>query len=188
MKKSNTTIQKITPFLWFNENAEEAVAFYVSIFDNSRIGDMVYYNTEGSRLSGRAEGSVMTVNFWLNGQEFVGLNGGPTFQFNHAVSFVVNCANQEEIDYYWEKLSADGKMEPCGWLKDKFGVSWQIVPTLLKEYLKDTTGRAEKVMLELGKMSKINIDVLTEAYTGSKPGTPSLSPRKRRKRIATGKL
>jgi predicted 3-demethylubiquinone-9 3-methyltransferase (glyoxalase superfamily) len=188
MKKSSTNIQKITPFLWFNENAEEAVEFYVSIFNNSRIGDIARYNVEGSRLSGRTEGSVMTINFWLEGQEFVALNGGPQFQFNHSISFVVNCDSQKDIDFYWEKLSAGGKEEPCGWVKDKFGVSWQIVPSLLKEYLKDATGRGEKVMEAFGKMSKLDIDVLSEIYTGSKAVNKPMSASKRKRRITTSKL
>jgi predicted 3-demethylubiquinone-9 3-methyltransferase (glyoxalase superfamily) len=188
MKKSNTKLQKITPFLWFNENAEEAVEFYVSIFENSRIGDIVRYNVEGSKLSGRAEGSVMTVNFWLEGQEFVALNGGPQFQFNHSISFVVNCDSQKDIDFYHEKLSAGGKEEPCGWVKDKFGVSWQIVPTLLKEYLKDGTGRGEKVIEAMGKMMKIDIDKLSEIYTGSKPVNKPMSAARRKRRIISSKL
>lgn len=188
MKKSKASIQKITPFLWFNDNAEEAVDFYVSIFDNSRIGDVVRYNVEGSRMSGRPDGSVMTINFWLDGQEFVALNGGPTFQFNHSVSLVVNCNDQKEIDFYWDKLSAGGKEEPCGWLKDKFGMSWQIVPTLLKEYLKDNTMRSEEIMVELGKMTKIDIDLLSEVYTGAKPVKKPMSPARRKRRIAASKL
>jgi predicted 3-demethylubiquinone-9 3-methyltransferase (glyoxalase superfamily) len=188
MKKSKTNLQKITPFLWFNENAEEAVELYVSIFNNSRIGDIVRYNVEGSRMSGRAEGSIMTINFWLEGQEFVALNGGPQFQFTHAVSFVVNCDSQKDIDFYWEKLSAGGKEEPCGWVKDQFGVSWQIVPTLLKEYLKDDSGRSEKVMEALGKMTKIDLDTLSEVYSGSKPVKKPMSPARRRRRIITSKL
>lgn len=188
MKKSSTSIQKITPFLWFDENAEEAVNFYVSIFDNSRIGDIVRYNDEGSRLSGRADGSIMTINFWLEGQEFVALNGGSQFQFNHSVSFVVNCDNQEDIDFYYEKLSVGGKEEPCGWVKDKFGLSWQIVPTLLKEYLKDGSGKGEAVMEAFGKMTKIDIDMLSELYTGAKPVKKPMSDRRRRRRIISSKL
>jgi predicted 3-demethylubiquinone-9 3-methyltransferase (glyoxalase superfamily) len=130
----------------------------------------------------------MTINFWLDGQEFTALNGGPQFQFTHAISFVVNCNNQAEIDYYWEKLSAFGKMEPCGWLKDQFGVSWQIVPTLLKEFFKDSeSGRAERTMEEMIKMTKIDLATLEKAYHGSNPGPTKLSPRKRAKKIAMNK-
>src|SRR5687767_8590943 len=121
--------QKITPFLWFNENAEEAVKFYTSVFKDSKVGPTTYYGDGGPLL----EGTVMTIGFQIEGQEFVALNGGPPFTFSPAISFVVNCQTQQEIDFYWEQLSADPAQEQCGWLRDKFGVSWQIVPVVLQE-------------------------------------------------------
>ena len=124
-------MQKITPFLWFDDKAEEAVNFYVSIFKNSRITGITRYGEEGAGVAGRPKGTVMTVEFTLNGQEFVALNGGPHFKFTEAISFVVNCETQEEVDYFWEKLSAGGEESQCGWLKDKYGLSWQVVPTVL---------------------------------------------------------
>ncbi len=152
--------QRITPFLWFNNQAEEAVKFYTSIFKNSKAGDVARY-PEGT--PGPA-GTVMTVNFELDGQEFVALNGGPQFPFTEAVSFVVNCQTQEEIDYYWQKLSAGGKEVQCGWLKNKFGVSWQIVPTILGELVngKDAA-KAKRVMHALLKMVKLDLRKLQEA-------------------------
>ena len=124
-------MQKITPFLWFDDKAEEAVSFYTSIFKNSKIGKIARYGDAGAQVSGRPKGTVMTVAFQLEGQEFVALNGGPQFKFTEAISFVVNCQTQEEVDEYWNKLSAGGQEVQCGWLKDKYGLSWQIVPTIL---------------------------------------------------------
>src|SRR6266567_6086312 len=136
MKKSaKKTRQKITPFLWFDTQAEEAVKFYTSIFKNSRIRKIAHYEEAGQKASGRPAGSVMTVEFELEGQEFVALNGGPQFKFNEAISFVVCCTTQAELDRFWKKLSAGGKEVQCGWLQDKYGVSWQIVPTMLGEAL-----------------------------------------------------
>ena len=156
-----TLTQRITPFLWFNNQAEEAVKFYTSIFKNSKTGAISRYpkGTPGPA------GTVMTVDFELDGQRFVALNGGPLFPFTEAVSFVVNCETQQEVDYYWEKLSsAGGKEVQCGWLKDKFGVSWQIVPTILDELVTDKDpARAERVMHALLKMVKLDIDKLKEA-------------------------
>src|ERR1043165_1432548 len=128
-------VQKITPFLWFNDNAEKAVKFYTSIFKKSKIGKIACYNKAGEKAAGRPAGSVMTVEFQIEGQDFVALNGGPVFKINESISFVVSCKTQAEVDYYWKKLSAGGKEVQCGWLKDKFGVSWQIVPTVLGELL-----------------------------------------------------
>src|SRR5436853_929049 len=128
-------MQKITAFLWFDTQAEEAVKFYISIFKNSRIVDVARYGEAGAEVSGRPKGLVMTVKFQLEGQEFVALNGGPVFKFTEAISFVVNCKTQREVDYYWRKLSAGGKEIQCGWLQDKFGLSWQIVPTVLMELM-----------------------------------------------------
>ena len=120
--------QKITPFLWFDDKAEEAAKFYASIFKNSKVGKITRYDEEAAGPTGRPAGSVMTVEFELEGQQFVGLNGGPMFKFTEAISFVVNCETQEEVDYFWSKLSAGGEESRCGWLKDKFGLSWQVVP------------------------------------------------------------
>lgn len=164
-----TGIQKITPFLWFDNQAEEAVSFYTSIFKNSKIKSVIRYGEEAAEASGRPKNTVMTVAFQLAGQEFVALNGGPHFKFNEAISFVVNCGSQDEVDYYWEKLSEDGdaKAQQCGWLKDKYGVSWQIVPTVMVELLTDSdpekSRRAMKAMLQ---MKKIDIETLKRAAGG----------------------
>ena len=158
-------MQKITPFLWFNTQAEEAVKFYISIFKNSRIVDVARYGEAGAEVSGRPKGSVMTVQFQLEGQEFVALNGGPHFQFTEAISFVVNCKTQREVDTFWEKLSAGGKKGQCGWLKDQYGVSWQIVPTVLVELLQDKdAGKSQRVMQAMLQMTKIDIETLRRAY------------------------
>ena len=156
-----------TSCLWFDDNAEEAVKFYTSIFKDSEITDVTYYGQAGSEAAGRPKGTVMTIAFRLNGQEFLALNGGPIFKFNEAVSFIVNCQSQEEIEYYWENLSEDGdkKAQQCGWLKDKFGLSWQIVPTVLSEMLQDKdSAKAERVMKAMLQMKKINIKILKQAY------------------------
>ena len=157
--------QKITPFLWFDNQAEEAVNFYTSIFENSKIGSAARYDEEGSKAAGRPKGSVMTVAFQLAGQDFVALNGGPVFKFSEAVSFVVNCESQKEVDHFWEKLSAGGEEVQCGWLKDKFGLSWQVVPTVLSEMLQDKDAqKAKRVMSAMLKMKKIDIAELWRAY------------------------
>ena len=132
-------MQKITPFLWLDSQAEEAVRFYTSVFTNSGIGHIARYSEESAGPAGRPPGSVMTISFQLHGHEFVALNGGPHFEFNESVSFVVNCETQEEVDYYWEKLGENGdpKARQCGWLKDKFGVSWQVVPVVLEKWMMD---------------------------------------------------
>jgi predicted 3-demethylubiquinone-9 3-methyltransferase (glyoxalase superfamily) len=162
----NSSIQKITPFLWFNTQAEEAVAFYTSIFPDSSIVTTTRYGVAGAEVSGQPQGTIMTVEFRLAGQEFVALNGGPVFAFTEAISFVVNCESQDEIDYYWDKLSAGGdeKAQQCGWLKDRYGVSWQIVPTVLAKIL-STPAKAEKVMQAMLKMKKLDIALLEEAAT-----------------------
>jgi predicted 3-demethylubiquinone-9 3-methyltransferase (glyoxalase superfamily) len=158
-------MQKITPFLWFDDKAEEAVTFYTSIFKNSKIGKIARYGDAGAQVSGRPKGTVMTVAFQLEGQEFVALNGGPQFKFTEAISFVVNCQTQEEVDEYWEKLSAGGQEVQCGWLKDKYGLSWQIVPTILGEMLSDPDPKkAERVMKAMLQMKKIDIKGLKQAY------------------------
>src|SRR5213082_453391 len=157
--------QKITPFLWFDDKAEEAAKFYTSIFKNSKIGKTTRYDEEAGEATGRPAGSVMTVEFELEGQQLVGLNGGPMFKFSEAISFVVNCETQEEVDYFWSKLSAGGEESRCGWLKDKFGLSWQVVPTVLTEMLTDKdTAKARRVMHAMLQMDKIDIAVLKKAY------------------------
>ena len=160
-------MQKITPFLWFDHQAEEAANFYVSVFKNSRIINVARYGEAGAEVSGRTQGSVMTVTFELEGQEFVALNGGPVFTFSPAISFVVNCATQEEVDALWVKLAAGGdeKAQQCGWLQDKYGLSWQIVPTVLEEMLQDKDpAKAERVMKAMLRMKKIDIAALKQAY------------------------
>src|SRR5437899_3013669 len=160
-------MQKITPFLWFDDKAEEAATFYTSVFKNSKIGKIARYDESGEKASGRPKGSVMTVEFELEGQEFVALNGGPMFKFTEAISFVVNCETQEEVDYYWSRLSAGGEESRCGWLKDKFGLSWQVVPTVLIEMLADKdTAKAKRVMHAMLQMDKIDIPTLKKAYDG----------------------
>jgi predicted 3-demethylubiquinone-9 3-methyltransferase (glyoxalase superfamily) len=161
---TNKITQKITPFLWFDDKAEEAAMFYCSIFENSKVGDITRYDEEAAKVSGRARGSVMTAAFQLEGQEFVALNGGPLFKFSEAISFVVNCETQKEVDYFWDKLSAGGKESRCGWLKDKFGLSWQVVPTVLTELLLDKdTAKSQRVMKAMLQMDKIDIAALKKA-------------------------
>jgi len=157
--------QKITPFLWFDDKAEEAANFYTSIFRNSKIGRVTRYDEESVGPTGRPPGSVMTVEFALEEQEFVALNGGPMFKFTEAISFVVNCGNQEEVDYFWSKLSDGGEESRCGWLKDKFGLSWQVVPTVLTEMLADKdNAKAKRAMHAMLQMDKIDIPTLKRAY------------------------
>ena len=157
-------MQKITPFLWFSDNAEEAVRVYVSIFKNSKIGKIARYDEAGEKVAGRPAGSVMTVEFQLEGEDFVALNGGPMFKFTEAISFVVNCETQEEVDYYWRKLSTGGKEVQCGWLKDKFDLSWQIVPTILPELLSDKdAAKSQRVTQAMLEMVKLDIKKLKQA-------------------------
>jgi len=158
-------MQKITPCLWFEDKAEEAVTFYTSIFKNSKIVNIARYGEAGAEISGRPKGTVMTMTFQLEGQEFMALNGGPQFKFTEAISFVVNCQTQEEVDEYWKKLSDGGQEVQCGWLKDKYGLSWQIVPTILGELLNDPDPKkAERVMKAMLQMKKIDIKGLKQAY------------------------
>lgn len=155
----------ITPFLWFESEAEEAARFYVSIFRNSALGKLTRYDAASARASGRPAGSVMTVAFVLDGQEFVALNGGPAFRFNEAISFVVNCDSQAEIDRLWQRLTEDGTAVQCGWLKDRFGVSWQIVPSGLSDLVSGPDpARAQRAMAALMQMVKIDLPALRRAY------------------------
>lgn len=154
-------MRKITPFLWFDNQAEEAANFYTSIFKNSRVGKISRYGDAGPG----PKGSVMTVEFQLEGQDFMALNGGPTFKFTEAISFQVSCKTQDEVDEFWEKLSAGGQESQCGWLKDKFGLSWQITPTVLMELLQDRDPlRSQRVMKAMLQMKKIDINKLKAAY------------------------
>jgi predicted 3-demethylubiquinone-9 3-methyltransferase (glyoxalase superfamily) len=157
-------MQRITPFLWFDSQAEAAANFYVSVFKNSKVKEKTHYTGEEPS---RKKGEVMTVSFELNGQEFVALNGGPQFKFTEAVSFVINCETQEEIDYYWEKLIAGGGEEvQCGWLADKYGLSWQVVPSkFFDEWVKDAAG-LQRVMREVMQMKKLDLATLQKAYEG----------------------
>ena len=160
-------MQKITPCLWFDDKAEEAAKFYASIFKNSKIGNVSRYGKEGYEFHGKEDGTVMTVDFEIEGQQFVALNGGPIFKFNEAISFQVHCETQKEVDYYWEKLSEGGdeKAQQCGWLKDKYGVSWQIVPVVLTKMLQDKDAKkSQRVMKALLQMRKLDIKTLTQGY------------------------
>jgi predicted 3-demethylubiquinone-9 3-methyltransferase (glyoxalase superfamily) len=157
----------ITPCLWFNDNAEEAVRFHLSVFRHSKMKTITRYGEAGAQVSRRPKGSVMTATFEINGQGFVALNGGPAFTFNEAVSLVVHCATQDELDHYWEALSAGGDpdAQQCGWLKDKFGLSWQIVPTVLMDMLQDQDPeKTNRVMSAVLQMNKIDIRALRQAY------------------------
>jgi predicted 3-demethylubiquinone-9 3-methyltransferase (glyoxalase superfamily) len=153
-------VQQLTPCLWFDTEGEEAATFYTSVFPNSEILEITRYGSAGPRT----EGTVMTVSFELDGQKFIALNGGPDFTFSEAISFEVSCDSQEEVDAYWSKLSEGGEEGPCGWLKDRFGVSWQIVPKVLVELLTDSDQeKAQRVMAAMLKMKKIDLDVLERA-------------------------
>ncbi len=161
-------MQKFRPCLWYDNQAEEAANFYVSIFKNSRVKNVTYYSEEVSAVAGQKAGSVMTVLFELEGQEFLALNGGPIFKFTEAISIMVDCKTQAEVDELWEKLSAGGAKSNCGWLKDKYGLSWQIVPTILSEYMsgKDPA-EYRRVMVALMKMDKLDIAKLKQAAEGA---------------------
>jgi predicted 3-demethylubiquinone-9 3-methyltransferase (glyoxalase superfamily) len=162
-------VQPIAPCLWFDDQAEAAANFYVSVFSEAKINHVARYPAVGQEIHGRAPGSVMVVEFVLNGLTFTALNGGPLFKFNEAISLQVMCKTQEEIDYYWEKLSEGGdpKAQQCGWLKDKFGLSWQIVPTRMMEMMKDTGSKAfERAFAAMMQMKKLDIAALEAAYKG----------------------
>ena len=162
-------LHRITPFLWFDSQAEEAAKFYVSVFRDSKLGRVARYGEAGKAQHGRAAGSVMTVEFEIEGQKFIALNGGPVFKFNESVSFVVNCEDQAEIDYYWERLlEGGGRVQECGWLKDRFGLSWQVVPAGLAELMADAR-KAEKVMEEIFRMKKIDLPTLERAAESARP-------------------
>jgi predicted 3-demethylubiquinone-9 3-methyltransferase (glyoxalase superfamily) len=162
-ERTQPRTQKITTFLWFDNNAEEAVKFYVSIFKNSKILESVLNGEEGPG----PEGSILTLGFQLDGQEFTALNGGPQFKFTEAISLVVHCKTQDEVDYFWEKLSAGGQIVECGWLKDKFGLAWQIVPDVLLDLIQDSDSRkSQRVMKAMMKMKKIDIEKLNQAAAG----------------------
>lgn len=163
-------MQKISPCLWFDNNAEEAVQFYVSIFKNSKIGNVTHYGKEGYDIHKKKEGTVMTIDFEIEGQKFLALNGGPIFRFSEAISFQIYCETQDEVDYYWDKLTEGGdkNAQVCGWLKDKFGVSWQVVPNVLVKMLQDKDSKkTENVMRVMLQMQKLDINVLTKAYQQS---------------------
>lgn len=158
-------MQKITPCLWFDSNAEQAANFYVSVFKNSKITSISRYDDQSAEVSGKPKGSVLTVGFSLDGQDFMALNGGSVYKINEAISFVVNVNDQKELDYYWDKLTEGGEVIQCGWLKDKYGVTWQVVPTILEELLhgKDPE-KSEKVMAAMLEMKKLDIATLRRAY------------------------
>jgi len=163
--------QKIAPCLWFDHQAEEAAKFYVSVFKNSKIVNVARYPRAGQEIHKQPEGSMMTVEFELDGQPFIALNGGPEFKFNEAVSLQVSCKNQEEVDHYWDKLSKGGdpKAQQCGWLKDKYGLSWQVIPTVLPDMLKDhESTKAQRAMEAMLRMKKIDINELERAVAGDR--------------------
>jgi predicted 3-demethylubiquinone-9 3-methyltransferase (glyoxalase superfamily) len=159
-------MQKITPFLWFDHQAEEAAKFYTSVFKNSKVGKILRYDEASAKAAGGTVGSVLTIEFEIEGQKFTALNGGPQFKFNESVSFVVYCQTQDEVDYFWQKLTADGGQESeCGWLRDKFGLSWQVTPTVLIEMLHDQDPKkSERVMNAMMQMQKIDISKLKAAH------------------------
>jgi predicted 3-demethylubiquinone-9 3-methyltransferase (glyoxalase superfamily) len=161
-------MQKIIPNLWFNTEAEEAVKLYASLFPNSSIGRITRYDAASAAVSGQKEGTVLTIECTLNGQEFLAMNGGPLFKFSEAVSFIINCENQEEIDRYWNALTADGGEESqCGWCKDKFGLSWQVTPTALPTMLMDSDKeKAGRTMQAMLAMKKLDIAALEAAFNG----------------------
>lgn len=161
-------MQKITPCLWFDTQAEEAVAFYTTVFRTTEVTAVTRYDAAGANASGMPEGSVLTITFRLDGQDFMALNGGPVFHFTPAVSFIVSCKDQPEVDRFWERLSDGGEKGECGWLKDRFGVSWQVVPAMLDTMMRDADlARAGRVMRALLSMKKIDIAALEQAYHGT---------------------
>ncbi len=159
--------QRITPFLWFDSQAEAAAKLYISVFENSRIKRIARYGKAGRDVHGKEAGSVMTVEFEIDGQTFIALNGGPHVKFNEAISFQIVCESQDEIDHFWSRLSQDGQEGPCGWLKDKYGVSWQVVPSVLPQMMTDAdSSKTERVMNAFLKMKKFDVETLQRAYAG----------------------
>jgi predicted 3-demethylubiquinone-9 3-methyltransferase (glyoxalase superfamily) len=166
-----TITQKITPFLWFDTQAEQAAEFYTSVFENSRIKQINRYGHAGKDTHGLEAGTVMTVEFEICGQTFMALNGGPLFKFSEAISFAIACESQDEIDYFWTKLSQGGEESRCGWLKDKYGLSWQVVPAALPQILRDADAAArDRVMDAVLKMKKFDLQKLKQAYKGEPQG------------------
>jgi predicted 3-demethylubiquinone-9 3-methyltransferase (glyoxalase superfamily) len=161
-----TVKQKIAPCLWFDTQAEDAAKFYTSIFKNSRIKQVSRYGEAGREVHSKKAGTVMVVEFEIEGQSFAALNGGPQFKFDEAVSFQVFCDTQEEIDYFWNKLSDGGEEGPCGWLKDQFGLSWQVVPSVLPQMMMDAGAKADRIMNAVLKMKKFDLAALQRAYAG----------------------
>lgn len=160
-------MQKVTPFLWFDNQVMDAAKFYVSVFKNSKILNDSHYGDEGQEITGKPKGEVMVVQFELDGQKFSALNGGPHFKFTEAISFLIDCKDQEEVDYYWNKLSEGGQESQCGWLKDKFGLSWQVVPEALSELMSDPDeAKSDRVMAAMLKMTKLDAATLKKAYEG----------------------
>ncbi len=169
----------ITPCLWFDDQAEDAARFYTTVFKDSKVGTISRYGEAGAAASGMPKGTAMTVEFELAGQPFMGLNGGPQFKFSEAVSFVINCDNQQEIDHYWKRLSEGGSEGPCGWLKDRYGLSWQVVPVALAQMVNDRDrAKAERVMTAMLEMQKIDLATLLKAYDGVEraPGRSRAAP------------
>ena len=161
------TAKKITPCLWFDTQAEEAAKFYASVFKNSKVGKISRYGKEGFEVHGKKAGTVMTVEFELEGQKFLALNGGPHFKFNEAVSFQVHCETQQEIDHFWSELAAGGQEGQCGWLKDKFGLSWQVVPSELPQMLTGAEGASlDRMMTAIMAMKKFDLETLRRARAG----------------------
>ncbi len=170
-------MQKITPCLWFDSNAEEAVRFYTSVFKKSKVGKVSRFGESAAEVSGQPEGSVLVIEFTINGQDFLALNGGPIFKFTEAVSFMIECEDQKEIDQYWNALTKGGTEQPCGWLKDRFGLSWQVAPKVLGKMLADKDpAKAERVMKAMLEMKKIDIAALETAKRG---GGPAKATKKR---------
>lgn len=167
--ENTITLPLLSNCLWFNTEAEEAARYYTSVFKDGKIGRIAYYTEEGFEVHGMPAGTVMTIEFEIGGQSFLGLNGGPHFTFNEAVSIIINCKTQEELDYYWGKLTdgGDPKAQMCGWLKDKYGLSWQVVPTVLNDMILDPDkNKANRAMAAMLKMKKLDIQPLEEAYAG----------------------
>jgi predicted 3-demethylubiquinone-9 3-methyltransferase (glyoxalase superfamily) len=161
------TLKKIVPHLWFQSDPQEAVKFYTSIFKNSKIGRIAYYSNEGFDHHKHHEGEVLTIEFELDGNKFLALNGGPDFKFNEAISFMIFCKDQKEINYYWDKLTTGGEEQQCGWLKDKFGISWQVVPEKMIDWTTDTDPKKVKSFMHaMFQMKKLDMDVLERAHDG----------------------